>query len=91
MLNPWKACFLCHTEAMAIEDSNRESGSAVRPALQVFEGGRAQLERDALDAVFSCPERLDELVRQLSRPAVCLGLVLSDEPRASLGPASPDR
>lgn len=89
MLNPWNAGFVCHTGAMAIDDSTPENGEASRPAFQVIEGGRAQLERSALDAVFSDPQELDALLRQLSRPAVQLGLVCPDEPRASHGPTFP--
>lgn len=74
---------------MAIDDSKLESSAARRPVLQVIEGGRAQLERSALDAVFADTTDLDELLKQLSRPAAQLGLVRSDGPDALHGPASP--
>lgn len=64
---------------------------AQRPVLQVIEGGRAQLERSALDAVFTDPDKLPDLLKQLSRPAVRLGLVQTDETGASHDPEAHGR
>lgn len=71
---------------MAIDDSQPEEHAAQRPVLQVIEGGRARLERSALDAVFNDPGKLPDLLKQLSRPAVQLGLVQTNETDASHDP-----
>lgn len=86
-----KGLDVCHTACMAIDESQPEGGAAQRPALQVIEGGRALLERSALDAVFTDPDKLPDLLKQLSRPAVQLGLVQKDETGASRDPEAHGR
>lgn len=65
---------LCQTQGMTT-DENTPSNQPQRPVLKVIDGGRAHIERAALNAVFSDPTKLPDLLKRLSRSPVCLGLV----------------
>lgn len=76
---------------MTIHEDSVPASAPAGAGLQVIEGGRIAIERAALDAVFTAPDKLPDLLKRLSRPAgVQLGLVPSDA-GASRAPASPDQ
>lgn len=76
----WRCATL---SGMAIDESQLAGTAAQKPELQVINGGRAHLERCALDAVFTDPDKLPDLLKQLSRPAVRMGLVVRGAQLAS--------
>ncbi len=68
---------------MKIDLTNEATQTPRKAGLTVIDGGRAEIERVALDAVFTDPSKLPELLKRLSRPSVQhLSLIAQDAPHA---------
>ena len=79
-LGRWPARELCQTQGMTIKEELPPDQATGHAGLQVIEGGREHIERAALDAVFTAPQKLPALLKQLARPeGLRLGLVARDD------------
>ena len=68
---------------MKIDLTNEAMQTPRKVGLTVIDGGRADIERAALDAVFTDPGKLPNLLKRLSRPSVQhLTVIAQGEPHA---------